>query len=86
MRKIATIAAVMALATAEAGASAQAVSAQSTGPAGISTTAAPGPNSSRRKLTDDPEKIVISLAALTEFILVFVIAFKKRHGGRPASP
>jgi len=82
MRKIATIAAVMALVTAEAGAIAQA------GPgnaAGASQSGAPAPGG-RRRITDDPGKLILSLAALSEFILVFAVAAKKHGGGRPASP
>ena len=80
MRKLATIAAFMALVTAEAGVMAQA------GPA-----SAPGvnqaggqPTESRRRR--DPAVLILSLAALTEFILVFAIAHHDKNRGRPASP
>jgi len=83
MRKIATIAAVMALMTLEAGAIAQV---GAPGPAGASQPGAAGPEGRRRRITDDPGKVILSLAALTEFILVFVIASHSKNGGRPASP
>jgi hypothetical protein len=89
MRAIATIGAVFALMTAEAGAIAQDGAVPSTGfstGAGGSQMGAPAQDMRRGRITDDPRKILLSLAALTEFILVIVIASKSKHGGSPASP
>jgi hypothetical protein len=90
MRAIAMIGAVLALMTAEAGAIAQAGAAPpstgfSTG-AGGSQMGVPGQDMRRGRITDDPRKVILSLAALTEFILAIVIATKNKHGGSPASP
>jgi hypothetical protein len=77
--------------TAEAGAIAQAAASSpsgfSTGAGGVQG-AAPGDDMRRGRIVDDPRKVILSLAALTEFILVFVVAtkHKNKHGGSPASP
>jgi hypothetical protein len=83
MRKIATIAAFIGLVTAEAGAFAQAVPGAAPG---LNQAGAPTADGRRRRITDDPAKLILSLAALTEFILVFVVATRSKNGGRPASP
>jgi hypothetical protein len=80
MRKLATIAVLMALVTAEAGAFAQA------GPAGAPGVNQVGGSQTESRRRRDPAAIAIALAALTEFILVFAIAHHDKNHGRPASP
>jgi hypothetical protein len=78
MRKIWTMVVLVALAT---GTSAQVgASSSSANGHGVSSS-----DSHSDRLVNHPERIFLSLAALTEFILVAVIATKDR-GGRPASP
>lgn len=86
MRKIATVAAFLALATVQTGVTAQVSSspAQSTLPSGGADGNRAGATGGRGGI-GDPRVILISLAGLTTFTLGFVSAVKK-NGGRPASP